>query len=105
MNKLEILQQGESLPFNFDRGKNSIVGWTCTITVKQKPSDAALPGFPRVIPALGNSWPGFITQTESAALPVLPKGRSYMLVASLVNVTTDEEEVITVRLRISKAWV
>ena len=105
MNKLEILQQGESLPFNFDRGKNSISGWTCTITVKQKPSDSPLPGFPRVVPELNGSWPGFITQTESASFPVLPKGRSYMLIASLVNPTTDEEEQITVRFRVTKAWV
>ena len=103
MNKLTILQQGESLPFNFDRGDNSISGWICTISVMEKAGDTPL--IQRVIPELNGSWPGFITQTESAALPVLAKGATYMLVASLVNVTTDEEEVIPVRFKISKAWV
>lgn len=103
MNKLTIIRQGESLPFQFDRGDNSVDNWTCTITVKEKPDDAALVS--RVVTAQNNEWVGFLTQSETSALPVLDKGAPYYLIASLVNVTTDEEEVVTVRFRVTKAWV
>lgn len=103
MNKLTIIRQGESLPFRFDRGGNSIDGWTCTITVKEQPADAAL--ISRVVLPTNNAWVGFLTQSETSALPVLSKGAAYYLIASLVNVSTDEEEVVTDRVRVTKAWV
>jgi hypothetical protein len=102
MNKLTIIKQGESLPFSFDRGENSISGWTCTISVKEKPADAAI--LSRVVAPSDGAWTGFLTQTETAALPVLSKGAPYYLIAKLSNTSTDEEEIITARFKISTAW-
>lgn len=98
MRPMSLLQKGESLPFEFDRGENSIDGWTCTISVKTKPSAAA--EFSRVITPLSGSWPGFITESESDALA---KGLFY-LIALLQNTSTDEKEIITVRFTISTEW-
>ena len=98
MRALTVLQKGESLPFEFDRGDNSIDGWTCTISVKTKPSAAV--EFTRVIPPLNGKWPGFITQSESSALAI---GLFY-LIALLEDTSTDEQEIITVRFRISTEW-
>lgn len=103
MSKLITPQQGESIPFCFDRGGNSIDGWTCTIFVKQFPDDVA--DITRVIPAGVNAtgapaWPGFLTQTESAALGL---GLWYIS-AKLENTSNDEEEAIPVRFNITPSW-
>ncbi len=106
MSKGVLLDAGESLPFSFDRGENSIAGWTCTIFIKQKRSDADDAFIsPRVIPPLNGSWPGFITQSESASLPA--SDDYYFLGAKLENVSTDEEEVIREqsRFKINNAWL
>ena len=106
MSKIVIIDAGESLPFNFDRGENSIDGWTCTIFVKQKPSDADNAFItPRVITEVSGSWPGFLTQSETATLT--PSDASYFLGAKLENVSTDEEEVIREqsRFKINNAWI
>lgn len=106
MNKLLIIRQGESVPFSFDRGGNSIDNWVCTVYLKEKPSDANDAFMtPRVVPPSNGSWPGFITQSESSALTPLAKGAAYYLIAALVNVTTDEEEIVTDRIRVTTAWV
>ena len=42
LNKLVIIQRGESLPFKFDRGGATIDTWTCQIKVKQRPEDTAV---------------------------------------------------------------
>jgi hypothetical protein len=102
MNKLTIIRQGESLPFEFDRDGADINGWTCTISWKEKPGDAAIAS--RVVPASNGTWPGFLTQSETSGLPVLPKGAAYYLIAKLENTGTDEEEIITVRFKVSTAW-
>lgn len=38
-NKIISIQVGESLPFKFDRGGDSITNWTCDVSWKQFPSD------------------------------------------------------------------
>lgn len=98
MRELTIIKQGESLDFNFDRGDNGIDGWTCTIHVKRKSDDAA--SITRVISASGESWPGYLTQTETAALAI----GMWHLIAKLENTSTDEEEQEVVRFRITKPW-
>lgn len=102
MNKLAIIQAGESLKFCFDRNGADISGWTCTISVKEKPADAAI--LSRVVTPSSNSWEGYLTQTETSGLPVLPKGAAYYLIANLSNTATDEKEVVNVRFRVSTAW-
>jgi hypothetical protein len=103
MAKIQVIRQGESLPFTFDRSGESLTGWTCTIVAKQFPEDAA--AIERVIPLTtdddGNAvWEGFITQTESAALAL---GLWY-LTGKLENTSTDEEETPPVRFQVTKAW-
>ena len=106
MNKLTIIKQGESLPFLFDRGDNGIDGWTCTIYVKEKPSDADEGIFTaRVVTPEGESWPGYLTTAETSVLTVLPKGAAYYLIGKLQNTTTLEEEIVTQRFRVTTAWV
>lgn len=98
MNQIIRIQQGESLPFKFDRGGESIAGWTCTITVKQYPGDTA--SISRVIPAVGLEWPGFLTTTETGSLaPGL-----WFLTASLINLADNTLEEIPVRFGVAKSW-
>jgi len=103
MRAVTLLRAGESLPFTFDRGSNSISGWTCTISVKQFPSQAdTIFSINRVIPPVNNQWPGFLTQSETSGLTAFSK--PYYLIAILRNTTTDEEESIEVRFKIAPAF-
>lgn len=98
MNKLIRIQQGESLPFKFDRGGESIEGWTCTITAKKYPGDVA--SINRVIPPVDNAWPGFLTNNETSALAA----GLWFLTASIINLTTDELEEVPVRFGVARSW-
>lgn len=100
MNKIIRIQKGESLPFKFDRGGESIDGWTCTITAKQYPSDTA--AINRVITpdTDDKSWSGYLTSDETNALAT---GLWY-LTASLVNLSNNEMEQIPVRFGVAPAW-
>jgi len=101
MNKLVRIQQGESLPFRFDRGGGEIEGWVCTIELKQFPDDVdILTGSGRIIDPVDLGWPGFLTNTETSGLAI---GLFY-LIASLVNLTSNELEQIPVRVSVSKKW-
>lgn len=99
-NPINVIRKGESLPFVFDRGGESIDGWICTIEVKNFPGDTAL--ISRVITADGNTWPGFLTSTETALLDV----GNYRLIGVLTNATTDQEEQITetTRFNVTDSW-
>lgn len=99
MSKIDIIRQGESLPFVFDRDGEDITGWTCLIEVKMFPDDTAI--ISRTIIPEGEQWKGFLTQTETMGLEV---GLHY-LTAQLSNTSTDEEEQIPTRFQVSKAWV
>lgn len=106
MRKLTVIQQGESLDFEFDRGENvSIQDWTCTIYVRTKAGGAD--GItPREIEPSGNSWPGYLTQTETAGLALSTNATGpWNLIALMQNTTTDEEEQEVVRFRVTKPWV
>lgn len=97
-NKIAIVRQGESLPFTFDRGTESIEGWVCTIEVKNFTDDTS--SITRIIPAVGNAWPGFLTSAETALLAV----GLYRLIGVLTNSTTDEEEQVPIRFNITDSW-
>lgn len=101
MTATTIIRQGESLPFQFDRGDESIEDWTCTIEVKQYPSDTAV--ISRVITPTGSVWEGFLTSTETNTLTT---STQYRIVGVLTNSTTDEEEQITygVRFFVTESW-
>ena len=101
MDKLEIYQPGESIPFKLtlDDEKASIEGWACTISLKQLPADAAI--LSRVVVPTNQVWKGFITSTETASLvPGL-----YFLHAEKVKADTDEKQIDEYRFRITEGWV
>lgn len=99
LNKLVIIQKGESLPFKFDRGGVSIEDWVCVIKVKQKPVDVAT--IDRVITSDDDqAFSGFLTKTETN---LLIEGLWY-LTGILTNAGTDEQEEIPVRFRVTKTW-
>jgi hypothetical protein len=100
MNKIIRIQAGESLPFKFDRGGESLSGWTCTITAKQYPGDTAT--INRVIPLddSGLAWSGYLTADETS--PLAPG--LWFLTASLVNLDNNEMEQIPVRFGVAPAW-
>lgn len=97
-NKIAIVRQGESLPFKFDRGPESIDGWVCTIEVKKFPGDTS--SLTRIIPAVGNAWPGFLTSAETALL----SNGLYRLIGVLTESITGEEEQVPIRFNITDSW-
>ena len=98
MAKPDTIRQGESYDFSFDRDGESISGWICTIYVKRYPDDAA--SITRVITPTDSVWSGFLTETETAAMPVSQQ----VLIAKLTNATTNEEEVKTSKFYVVKSW-
>lgn len=99
-NAIEIVRQGESLSFTFDREGESIEGWTCVINVKVYPSDTSL--ITRTIEPdeSEQQWSDYLTSTETAALDVA----TYRLIGILTNSSTDEEEQIPIRFQITSNW-
>lgn len=101
MNKLVRIQQGESLPFRFDRDGALIDGWTCTIVLKQRPTDTdLLTGSGRVIPPVDRTWPGFLTNSETGGLAI----GLYYLTATLINLVSNELEQVPVRVSVTQKW-
>jgi len=101
MSNIQPIQKGESVPFIFDRGGQSIDGFVCTINVKRLASDTS--SITRVIPPDGNTWPGFLTSAETDTLTT--GGKPYRLIGILTNASTDEEEQITkIRFNITGSW-
>ena len=99
-NQVTIISKGESVPFIFDRGGQSIENWICTIEVKKLPGD--VPTITREITPSGGAWPGFLTSAETALLDL----GLYRLNGILTNSTTDEEEQIsqTTRFKVGDSW-
>ncbi len=99
-NEIQIVRQGESLSFTFDRDGEEISGWTCTINVKIYSSDTSL--ITRTIEPDENNreWNGYLTSTETSALSVA----TYRLIGILTDSETDEEEQIVIRFRITDSW-
>lgn len=99
-NEITIISQGESLPFQFDRGGQSIENFVCTIEVKMIPSDVS--SITRVITPVDDAWPGFLTSTETSALSL----GLYRLLGILTNSSTDEEEQVTqtTRFKVGDSW-
>lgn len=100
MSNLVIYEPGESIDFKFDRDGLSINGYSCVISLKQHPDDAAI--FSRTVTPTGNTWVGFLTKTETSSL----SPGIYYLIANITNTATDEKEVIREqsRFRITKGW-
>jgi hypothetical protein len=104
MNKLLRVQQGESVPFKFDRDGGEIETFVCTVSLVQRPGDTdLLTGAGRIIPprSQDRSFPGFLTNTETGPLAI----GLYYLIASLVSVSTNELEEIQARVDVTERWV
>lgn len=93
-----FIRQGEDLEFVFDLNGREITGWIATVEVKRFPSDVAL--ISRVIPAVGRTWPGFLTSTETAALDVSATS-PYYLTGVLTNSSLNQERQIPRRFNVS----
>lgn len=65
-NAIPYIRQGGSVPFQFDRGGESIIGFTCTIFVKVRPESPTL--ISRVITPTGDLWNGYLTSGETDGL-------------------------------------
>lgn len=98
-NPITLIKKGESLPFAFDRGGATIVGWVCTIKATRYPGDT--PAVDRVIVPTGSEWIGFLTSAETAALAA----GLWRLTGLLTNATTGERESVPVRFNLAEAWV
>jgi len=99
MSAITIIRKGGDLKFVFDREGEDISNFICTIEVKQFPDDSPLIG-PRVIPPVGNEWPGILTSTDTDLLSV----GLFWLIAKLTNSITDEERQIPERFQVTKPW-
>ncbi len=97
-NPITIIRTGSSLAFVFDRVGLSIEGWTCTISVKEFPSDTS--AITRVIEPVGFTWPGILTSGETALLLT----GTYRLTGLLQDAVTGEQEEIPTRFHISETW-
>ena len=93
------IRKGESVPFEFDRGAETIDGWVCTIKVKQYDDDTA--AISRAITPADGQWTGFLTSTETTTLAA---GITYRLFAILTNATTDEAEQVESRFSLTASW-
>lgn len=98
MEKMQSVRQGGTVSVAFDRGGESLSGWTCQLIIKKFPGST--PDVDRAITAVGGEWPTFITQTESALLDVAV----YYMIGKMANTTTDEEQQVELRLMVQPAW-
>jgi len=99
MSEITIIRQGGDLQFVFDRDGADISGFVCLIEVKVFPDDTAI--ISRVIPPVGNTWPGFLTSTETAALKV----GLHFLIAKITNAAKQEERQVPERFQVTKQWL
>lgn len=99
-NALITGQQAESIKFKFDRDGESITGFVCTITLKQFAEDSSV--VTRIIPpdTADQSFPGFLTSTETTGLAI----GLWWLTGTLVNAVSNMQEQIPRRLNITKKW-
>lgn len=95
---LETIKQGESLDFKFDLGGETTSEWVCTLNLKRYPDDKTL--INRIVTATDDTWSGFLTATETKNLDVA----QYMLIAKLVNATTNEKDHKIKRFYVTKKW-
>jgi len=99
-NPMTIVKAGESLPFVFDRGGESVSGWVCTLVVKQYPGDTA--EISRVIALdANNQWSGFLTSTETTALT--GKG-AYRMIGLLTHAVDGKEYQDIKRFQLNNVW-
>lgn len=94
-----LTPQGVSLPFTFDLDGDDVTGWICTINVMRFPGDT--PAITRVITPTANTWTGYLTATETAALT--PTGQ-WRLVGNLTNASTDQADEVVQRFSLQEAY-
>ncbi len=92
MSKIVSIKPGGSLPFVFSRMGERLDGWVCTVQVQQFPDGDILIG-PRVIPAVGRLWPGWLTSLETEDLAITTK-LPYYLIGIITNTGTDEKQTV-----------
>lgn len=97
--KIQPIRRGESLPFSFNRGDQSIDDWTCEIVVKQFPDDTPL--ITGTVERTEDAFTGYLNSTQTQALD---SGKTYRLYGILTNSGTDEQEQIETRFSVTESW-
>lgn len=103
MSAIPSIKQGESFPFVFDLNGEDISGWILTIFVKQFPSETAIISREIEADSETRAWPGFLTQTETSALPVSSTTPFY-LIGKFQNILTDQEIQSPERFNVTPVW-
>ena len=96
-----LIAQGGSVPFQFDRGGESIDGWVCTIQVKIYHTDSPL--IERVVVPTGNYWTGYLTSAETEGL----SAGNYRIIGKLTNSSSVEAQEVAngnVRFKVNNPW-
>jgi len=112
-NPIRSIEKGETLSFTFDRGGESIAGYTCEIEVVRFPGDT--PPISRFISEDPNSsnpqWASFLTKTETAALALVDTDQNkstglYRIIASILNTATGDltKAIVPIRFNLTTAW-
>ena len=99
--RIPSIRQGEDLEFVFDLDGEDISDWICLMEVKQFIDDTAI--ISRLIPPVGRTWPGFLTSTETATLPISGRLPLY-ITGKLTNSTTNQERQVPKRFHVGPAW-
>lgn len=87
-----------SLPFQFDRGGQSIDGFVCTMSVQIKPGGTVF--LSRVIEPTGDEWTGYLTSGETFTLPP----GVYRIIGILVSTSTAEQQTLPTRFQVVAAY-
>jgi hypothetical protein len=99
------IKRGESLPIDYNRAGESIIGWVCTMIIKKFPPDGNNDyGFaPReILPDVAaGEFPALLTSSDTKALT---ENGAYEVIGLLTNADTDENEQPTVRINMGQAW-
>ena len=103
MTATQLIKQGESLIFCFDRNGEDIEGFTCTIFVKMFPDGDVF--ITRVIEPNedDDNWPGFLTAAETAALAISSK-TPYYLIGEITDDDADIESQTPIRFHVGGSW-
>jgi len=96
--QMKTVRKGESFPFAFDMGGDSISDFTCTIEARKYPGDT--PAVSRAIAPSANGWSGFLTSAETDSLNQIGE---WMLVGVITNTAGDREATPLIRFHLAES--
>lgn len=105
MSAITIVKPGGSIPFFFDRGGESIRGWTLEVFIKQRPEDDYIIGPFEVETQNGCNWQGYFAASTTDELE--PSNIPYYIIGVITNQDTNEKQQIDggrQRFHIQSSW-